>query len=145
MEKGSSMNASDAGAPPVVAVRRRTIDWVLIGLGAVATVVFAVAGVLLTWGTNFADDYVGRELESQQIFFPDEEALLEEGRDDLVRYAGEQVTTGSEAEAYASYISGHLDGIADGATYAGLGAVQSEARAAVAAAEQDGASEDEIA
>lgn len=138
------MNAPDAGQP-VVAIRRRTIDWLLIGLGAVATIVFAVAGGLLTWGANFADDYVGEELSSQQIFFPDEEALLEEGRDDLVQYAGEQVTTGAEAEAYASYIDGHLQNVADGATYAELGAAQSEARAAVAAAEEAGASEEEIA
>ena len=76
--------------------------WVLL------TVVFLVAGALLLWGSNFAADYVGDELESQQIFFPPEEALLEEGRDDLVQYAGEQVTTGQEAEAYASFIDGHL-------------------------------------
>ena len=31
------------------------------------------------------------------------------------------MTTGGEAEAYASYIGGHLEGIADGATYADLG------------------------
>ena len=60
--------------------------------------------------------------------------LEEEGRDDLVQYADEQVTTGTEAEAYASFIDGHLQGIADGATYADLGSPQSEARAALAAA-----------
>jgi hypothetical protein len=130
---------------PVVAVRRRTIDKVLIALGAVATVVFAIAGGLLTWGSNFADDYVGDELASQNIFFPDEASLTEEGRDDLVKYADEQVTTGSEAEAYASFINGHLQGIADGATYADLGGVQAEAREALATAQENGASEDEIA
>ncbi|WP_205528484.1 hypothetical protein [Desertimonas flava] len=130
---------------PVVAIRRRTVDTVLIALGAVAAVVFGVAGGLLTWGANFADDYVGRELGAQQVFFPDEAALVDEGREDLVKFAGEQVTTGDEAEAYASYIDGHLQGIADGATYAELGAVQGEARAAVTAATEEGASEDEIA
>jgi hypothetical protein len=130
---------------PVVAVRRRTIDKVLIALGAVATVVFAIAGGLLTWGSNFADDYVSDELTSQNIFFPDEASLTEQGRDDLVKYADEQVTTGSEAEAYASFINGHLQGIADGATYADLGDVQSEAREALATAQENGASEDEIA
>ena len=44
--------------------------------------------------------------------------------DDLLQYAGEQVTTGPEAEASASYIDHHLDGIADGATYADLGTVE---------------------
>ena len=88
------------------------------------TVVLLVAGGLLTWGSRFADDYVGRELSSQNITFPDAAALEEEGRTDLLGYAGQQVTTGAEAEAYASYIGGHLEGIADGATYADLGATQ---------------------
>jgi hypothetical protein len=130
---------------PVVAIRRRTIDKVLIAFGIVATLVFAVAGGLLMWGSNFASDYVGDELTSQNIFFPDAASLEEEGRDDLVKYADEQVTTGSEAEAYASFIDGHLTGIADGMTYAELGGPQGEARAALAEAQESGASEDEIA
>src|SRR5690606_26970843 len=97
------------------------------------------------WGANFADDYVHDELGSQNIFFPDEAALREEGRDDLVKYAGEQVTTGSEAEAYASYINGHLDNIADGKTYADLGSVERAAKADLEAAIESGASESEIA
>ena len=108
--------------PPVVAVRRRTIDAVLVGAGAVIAVVLAVAGSLLTWGSNFANDYVGKELTSQHINFPDRASLEKEGRQDLVGYAGQQVTTGTDAQAYASYIAHHLDGIANGATYADLGA-----------------------
>lgn len=144
----ASLLSAPAGARaadrPVVALRRRTIDRVLISLGAVAAVVFAVAGGLLTWGSGFADDYVHRELSSQNVFFPSEEALAEEGRTDLVKYADEQVTTGPEAEAYASFIDGHLQGIADGATYADLGATQSAAREALATAQDGGASAAEI-
>jgi hypothetical protein len=55
------------------------------------------------------------------------------------------VDTGKEAEAYASFIDGHLAGIADGATYADLGTPEREAKAAVEAAKADGASEAEIA
>lgn len=137
--------ASGNTQEPVVKIRRRTVDVLLIAVGAVAAVVFGVAGGLLTWGANFADDYVHDELASQQVFFPDQESLVAEGRDDLVRFAGVQVTTGDHAEAYASYIGGHLEGIADGLTYADLGDVQSEARDAVTAATEDGASDDEIA
>jgi hypothetical protein len=133
------------GQPAVVAVRRRTIDAVLIGVGIVATVVLVIAGVLLTWGSRFATDYVDRELTSQNIFFPDAAALEEEGRSDILGYAGEQVNTGTEAEAYASFIDGHLEGIADGATYADLGGPEREARAAVEEATANGASEEEIA
>jgi len=127
----------------VVEVHRRTIDKVLIGFGLVAAIVFAAAGGLLSWGANFADDYVHDELSSQKVFFPDEAALREEGRTDLVKYADQQVTTGPEAEAYASFIDGHLQGIAEGQTYAQIddrGAAQAveDARAA-------GAPDDEVA
>lgn len=125
----------------VVKLDRRTIDRVLIGLGFVVAVVLAIAGGLLTWGNNFADDYVYDELSSQMIFFPPEEALLAEGRDDLVKYAGEQVTTGAHAEAYASFIEGHLPEL----TYAQQGAVEREARGAVNEAREAGASEAEVA
>jgi hypothetical protein len=127
----------------VVRLPRRTIDKLLIAIGIVATVVFAVAGGLLAWGANFSNDYVYDELSSQNVVFPDEASLREEGRDDLVQYADEQVTTGPEAEAYASYINGHLQGIADGQTYSEIddrGAAQ-----AVVEAEEAGASEAEIA
>jgi hypothetical protein len=107
---------------------------VLIGFGIVATVAFAVAGALLTWGHNFASDYVSRELGSQHVAFPPAAALTEEGRTDLVKWADHKVDTGSEAQAYASFINGHLAKIANGATYADLGAPESAAKADVKAA-----------
>jgi len=134
-----------ASESPVVQVRRRTIDTVLVGLGAVTVAVLLVAGGLLTWGSNFATDYVRDELSSQQIFFPDRAALEEDGRADLVQYAGEQVTTGEEAEAYASFIDGHLANIADGATYSELGETEGAAKAAVQAAKDNGESEATVA
>ena len=90
-------------------------------------------------------DYVNDELSSQNIAFPPAAALEEEGRTDLLPFAGHTVNTGPEAEAYASFIDGHLQGIADGATFADLGAVEREAEAAVEAATADGASAAEIA
>src|SRR5690242_2383034 len=105
--------APESGGPeqPVVAVRRRTLDTVLIAFGGVCVAVLAIAGGLLAWGHNFATDYVHNELASQHVFFPDEAALVKEGRADLVGYSGQQVTSGTQAEAYASYIAHHLDGI----------------------------------
>jgi hypothetical protein len=132
-------------ADDAVVVRRRTIDTVLIVAGVVITAVLVAAGALLTWGSNFAEDYVSDELSSQGIFFPDAASLQKEGRDDLIEYADEQVTTGAEAEAYASFINGHLQGIADGTTYAELGGPQNEARAALTAAQDSGEDEATIA
>lgn len=140
-------SGSEAPVPaskPVVALKRRTIDAVLIGFGVVATVVFSVAGGLLTWGSSFANDYVKDELSSQKIVFPSAESLTEEGRDDLVKYAGQPLDNGDKAEAYASYIDGHLQETADGMTYAELGTPQRAARAELAAAKEANAPQAEI-
>jgi hypothetical protein len=130
---------------PAVAFKRRTIDSFLIAFGAVTTAVLLVAGGLLTWGANFSNDYVHDELASQNIAFPPAAALQEEGRTDLLGFAGQSVDTGSEAEGYASFIAGHLEGIADGATFADLGTPEREANAAVEAATADNASAATIA
>jgi hypothetical protein len=124
---------------PVVALKRRTVDSVLIGIGAVLTVAFFVAGSLLMWGANFSEDYVHDELASQNISFPSAQALEQGGRSDLVKYADQAVDTGAEAEAYASYINGHLADVADGATYADLGTPERQAQAAVKDAQANGA------
>jgi hypothetical protein len=122
---------------PVV-LTRRSIDTLLIAAGLVAAVVLVIAGGLLTWGNRFTADYVRDELSSQHISFPDEQALRDDGRTDLLDHAGETVDTGNEAEAYASLIDGHLADIADGATYADLGQPERDAQAAVDAAVEAG-------
>ena len=71
-------------AMPVVAVKRRTVDTVLSGAGALVVVVLAVAGGLLTWGYNFSSDYVHKELASQNIAIPDAATLQQQGRNDLL-------------------------------------------------------------
>lgn len=118
-----------------IRLRRRTIDSILIGIGAVATLVFAVAGGLLTWGHSFSSDYVHKELSSQNIAFPDADALTKEGRTDLLSFAGNKLDTGHEAEAYAGYINGHLAKVAGGATFADLGTPERAATVAVTTAQ----------
>src|SRR5262245_40764872 len=133
-------NNGDRGG---VRLRRRTIDLVLIGFGVIAAIGFAAAGGLLMWGSNFAEDYVHDELSSQNIRFSDAATLREDGRADLVHFADQQVTTGAEAEAYASLIATHMQGIADGKTYSEIddrGAAQ-----AVTDAQNAGASPEKIA
>jgi len=133
------------GASPdgTIQLRRRTIDKLLIGMGLIAAIVFAVAGGLLMWGSNFAKDYVHDELASQKVFFPSAAELKDEGRTDLLSHADQQVTTGREAQAYASFINGHLQQIGDGKTYSQVddrGAAQ-----AVVDAKAKGASAAEVA
>lgn len=126
-----------------IPVTRRRIDHLLIGAGVVAAIVLAIAGGLLTWGSNFSEDYVDRELSAQNITFPPTEALIEDGREDLAQYGGEQVNTGEEAEAYASFIQGHVANIAGGQTYSEI--PDRQAQSALQEAIAAGAPEDEIA
>lgn len=139
VQKPAAPQSQPTVREPIIALKRRTIDSILIAVGAVLTVALIVAGSLLTWGSNFSADYVDDELSSQNITFPPAGELKEEGRTDLLEYAGAAVNTGPEAEAYASFIDGHLENIADGATYAELGEPESAAKAAVKAAVADGA------
>jgi hypothetical protein len=136
---------ADTALDHPMAVTRRRIDRVFIGAGILAAVVLAAAGGLLTWGSNFSGDYVKRELTSQQVFFPDAAALTTEGRTDLLGYAGRQLASGRDAQAYAGYIDHHLQGIAGGQTFSQLGTPERAARAAVTAATTAGAPAAEIA
>lgn len=128
-----------------IRLTRHRLDVILTAVGALTTVVLLVAGALLTWGSSFSGDYVSRELSAQNISFPDQASLEQQGRDDLVPYAGEKVTTGDQAEAYASFIAGHVAAVADGATYADLGGPERAAKAAVTEAAANGAPAAEIA
>lgn len=103
-------------------MRRRTFDVILSAGGFVLTAVLLLAGVLLLWGYNFANDNVHDQLAAQKIFFPPKgsEALQppEIGKY-LNKYAGQQLTTGAQAEAYANhFIKVHLSEVAGGKTYA---------------------------
>jgi hypothetical protein len=103
-------------------MRRRTFDLITSSVGAVLTVVLAVGGVLLMWGYNFANSNVHDQLAAQQIYFPPagSQALASpEIGPYLNQYAGQQLTTGAQAEAYADhFIAVHLKEVAGGKTYA---------------------------
>ena len=139
------VNPTTTPVAPVVALKRRSIDSILIGFGVVAMAAFAVAGGLLSWGHNFSTDYVTKELASQNISFPSADALTKGDRADLVKWADHKVDTGAEAQAYASFINGHLAAVAGGATYADLGTPESAAKADVAAAVKAGKTTEEVA
>src|SRR5215510_15426528 len=103
-------------------MRRRTFDIIVTAVGALLTVVLIVAGILLLWGYNFANNSVTEQLTEQQIFFPPagSPALASpEIGPYLNQYAGQQLTTGAQAKAYADHFIGvHLKEVAGGKTYA---------------------------
>lgn len=112
------------------AVRRKTFDVLISGVGALIVVVLLVAGGLLMWGYSFANSNVHNQLAEQQITFPPRAAFAHAvpGTEItpgmipyLEKYAGEPLTTGAQAEAYADhFIAVHLQEIGGGLSYAQL-------------------------
>jgi hypothetical protein len=103
-------------------MRRRAFDAIAIAVGVVLTLVLVVAGSLLLVGYNFANSSVHDQLAAQQIYFPAQgsPALASpEVGPFLNQYAGQQLVTGAQAQAYADhFIAVHLKEVADGKTYA---------------------------
>jgi hypothetical protein len=103
-------------------MRRRAFDTLFTAGGLVLTVVLLVAGGLLLWGYHFANSNVHDQLAEQQIFFPTKgsPALAPKAIGPyLNKYAGQQLLTGPQAEAYANhFIRVHLTEVAGGQTYA---------------------------
>lgn len=103
--------------------QRKTIDKVFILLGVVSIAVLIVIGALAWKAYDFATSTVGKELASQNIYFPEKgsPALDPEEFPGLQQYGGQLVDTGPKAKAYANeYIGMHLEGIAGGKTYADI-------------------------
>ena len=120
---------------------------VLAIIGTVLFMVLAVGGGLLLWGANFADNMVHDQLSAQKISFPQKGAENFDPKvyPGLQQYAGQAVDTGKEAEAYASFIDGHLEAVAEGQTYADLGDPERAANTAVEEATASGAPASEVA
>jgi hypothetical protein len=113
-----------------LAMRRKTFDAILTAGGLVLAVVLLVAGGLLTWGSTFVSHQVKTQLAAERIFIPaaGSDALADPAiKPYLTQYAGQQLTTGAQAEAYADhFIAVHLTKMTGGKTYSELSA-QSQA------------------
>jgi len=104
-------------------MRRRTFDGLMATAGLVLAAVLLIAGGLLTWAHNFVGDQVHQQLVAQKIFFPPKgEAINDPAiKPYLTQYAGQQLTTGPQAKAYADhFIAVHLKEMTGGQTYAQL-------------------------
>jgi hypothetical protein len=107
-------------------MRRKTFDALLTSAGFVLAIVLVAAGGLLLWAHNFVDNQVHSQLAAQQIFFP--KAGSDSLNDPAVKpylsqYAGQQLVTGAQAEAYANhFIAVHINEMAGGKTYSQLSA-----------------------
>ena len=92
-------------------MRRRTFDRLVSTEGLVLVPVLAVAGGLLTWAQRYIVGEVRDQLAAQKIYFPatDSPELAAPEFEPVRQYAGQQLTTGDQAKAYADhYIASHL-------------------------------------
>jgi len=130
-------------------MKRKTLDIILSigGLGLAGLLV--IVAVVLTTEANFSNNYVKDQLSEQKITFTtvdklaaDDKAFTEARTGCVVKYAGQLLTTGKQAECYANeYIGGHLKkqpAGTSGLTYAEIGTAQTDLRAKIAAGKASG-------
>lgn len=98
---------------------RSMIDKLISWTGLAVAAVLLVAGGLLMWASSFATSNVHDQLAAQQITMPAAAALTTpDMKDALTQYAGQPMTTGAQAKAYADhYIQAHMNEMAGGKTY----------------------------
>jgi hypothetical protein len=107
-------------------MRRNVFDALASAGGAVLVIVLLVAGSLAMWGYSFANSNVHNQLAQQQIVFPalGSSALASPKIGPyLNQYAGQPLTTGAQAQAYADhFIAVHLSEMPYGGVYSKVSA-----------------------
>ncbi len=121
------------------------IRWRIVSLQAFMVVVLAAASGFAFVEGNFVTGQVHDQLVAQQIFFPGADQIKTGGALDPKEFpqeirdqAGSQVTDGNQARIYANdFIGKHLEGVAGGLTYAGVGTRVSQLNAQLANTPKD--------
>jgi hypothetical protein len=113
-------------------MRRNSSRFRLSIVGVAASIVLMAVGGLLMWGSAYVHNTVQGQMASQQIFFPPKAAFAhaKAGTEitpsmipSVSQYAGQQLLTGQQAEAYADhFIAVHIADMAGGKTYSQLSA-----------------------
>lgn len=118
----------------------QAIRWRIITLQTVLVVVLAAASGFAFFEGSFVTNMIHDELVSQQIYFPASDQIKTGGALDpaefpaeIRNYAGQQVDNGDKARVYANdFIGKHLQGVANGQTYAQVSSAASAASAKLA-------------
>jgi hypothetical protein len=98
---------------------RAPFDKLISWTGIIMAAVLLVAGGLLTWASSYIGDQVEDQLVMQGITMPEKDALETDAQHEaLDQYAGEEMTTGAQAQAFADqYILVHMNAASEGRTY----------------------------
>ena len=99
-------------------MNRKVWDQLVSTAALVMAVALIVLGGLAIYGGNFGRQNVTDRLAPEKVSFPPLSAMTAEEKVAVGDFAGQQVTTGPQAEAFSRYIGGHLDSVNDGKTYA---------------------------
>lgn len=130
-------------------MKRRTLD-IMFSIGGFGLAgLLVVLGFVLTSNADFSRNYVKDQLSQQKITFtpldkltPEDKAYTQPRSGCVIKYAGQPLTSGKQAECYANeYIGGHLKKIpagTKGMTFAEIGGAQTDLRAKIAAAKASG-------
>jgi hypothetical protein len=119
-------------------MKRRTLDFLFSAGGIALAGLLLVLGLVMTSNANFSKNYVKDQLSQQHIAFKTADTLTPEEKQSacLVAFAGQNLTTGKQAECYANdFIGLHVKATAGGQTYADLGVPQTALKAKVTAAQ----------
>jgi hypothetical protein len=113
-------------------MRRNPTRTLLAAASAALAAVLLIAGGLLLWGSAYVHNTVQGQLAAQQITFPPASAFAhaKAGTEitpsmipSVSQYAGQQLLTGQQAEAYADhFIAVHIQNMGGGKTYSQLSA-----------------------
>src|SRR5262245_33564086 len=101
---------------------RSTLDRLISIGGLLLAIVLLIAGGLLVFASIFIGNEVHDQLAAQKITMPTDQTGLDslpaEDKAAMEPYAGQQMTNGKQAKAYADhYIAVHLSEVAGGKTY----------------------------
>ncbi|MEA2521465.1 MAG: hypothetical protein QOI81_1111 [Actinomycetota bacterium] len=99
-------------------MNRKIWDRLVSTAAMVLAVALVVLGGLAIYGGNFGHKNVTDRLAPEKVFFAPLSAMTPEEKASVGQFAGQQVTTGPQAEGFATYIAGHLALVNDGKTYA---------------------------
>ena len=99
-------------------MRRKVFDVLVSAGGLLVVAVLVVSGALLMWAQSFTNSSVHSQLAQQDIFFPAKADITPAQRPYLLKYAGQQVLTGEQANAYAQKIASDVAGMPYGGVYA---------------------------
>jgi hypothetical protein len=113
-------------------MRRKIVDN-LVSVAALGLAgILLIAGGLLLWGSTYVHNTVHGQLAAQQVYFPPKAAFAhaKAGTEitpsmipSVSQYAGQQLLTGQQAEAYADhFIAVHVAEMGGGKTYSQLSA-----------------------